>query len=268
MQLGVHISPLGVIPKKGRINQWQMIMDLSSPHGHSVNDGISKDVYSFHYASLDDTVAQVTRLGRGAWLAKMDVRQAYRNIPIAPKDRQLLGLQWKGKVYIDQVLPFGLRSAPLIFSAVADALLWIMLRQGVSWAIQCIDDFLTIGKPGTDECLFNVTTMQRICEEAGLPMEPSKSIGPATSLVYLGIKIDSVQGKLRLPREKLHQLKETLTWWRGLKACRKRDLLSLIGPLSHTTKVVKAGRIFLHRLIDLSLTATQMEHFIRLNVEA
>lgn len=62
-QLGVHISPLGVIPKKGRVNQWRMIMDLSSPHSHSINDGISKEICSFHYSSLDDAAAQVARLG-------------------------------------------------------------------------------------------------------------------------------------------------------------------------------------------------------------
>ena len=84
----------------------------------------------------------------------------------------------------------------------------------------------------------------------------------------LGIEINLMEGELRLPSEKLHQLKDTLMWWRGLKACRKRDLLSLIGSLSHATKVIRAGRIFLHRLINLSMTATQMEHFIRLNVEA
>ena len=226
-QLRVHVSPLGVIPKKGKTDQWRMIIDLSSPHGHSINDGISKKVCSLHYSSLDDAAAQVARLGQGAWLAKMDIKQAYCNIPVAPEDRKLLGLQWKGKVYIDQVLPFGIRSAPLIFSAVADAMLWIMLKHGVLWAIHYIDDFLTIGKPGTDECLWNATIIQRLCKEAGLPMESSKSVGPATSLVFLGIKIDSVRGELRLPQEKL-QLKDSLTHWRGLKVCKKRDLLSLI----------------------------------------
>ena len=55
-------------------------------------------------------------------MGKMDIQHAYRNIPVAPEDRRLLGMLWQGKVYVDKVLPFGLRSAPLIFSAVADAL--------------------------------------------------------------------------------------------------------------------------------------------------
>ena len=97
-------------------------MDLSSPHGHSVNDGIAKDMCSLHYTSIDDAASKILTLGKGAMLAKMDIRQAYRNIPVAPEDKHLLGLQWNDQIYIDQVLPFGLRSAPMIFSAIADAL--------------------------------------------------------------------------------------------------------------------------------------------------
>ena len=133
-----------MIPKKGRPDCWCLIMDLSS-HGHSVNDGIAKELCSLHYSSIDDAAARVATLGPGCLLAKMDIRQAYRNIPVAPEDKHLLGLQWNNQIYVDQVLPFGLRSAPMIFSAVADTLLWIMLQKGVSWGIHYIDDFLTIG---------------------------------------------------------------------------------------------------------------------------
>ena len=38
--LGVHSSPFGVIPKKNKPNMWRLILDLSVPAGHSVNDGI------------------------------------------------------------------------------------------------------------------------------------------------------------------------------------------------------------------------------------
>jgi len=96
-------------------------MDLSSPKGHSVNDGIIKEECSFHYASVDQAVAELRRSGIGALMAKMDIQRAYRNIPVAPSDRRLLGFQWQSQIYIDKALPFGLRSAPLIFSAVADA---------------------------------------------------------------------------------------------------------------------------------------------------
>ena len=98
-------------------------MDLSAPQGHSVNNGIDKELCSMHYTSLDEAAIKVCQLGKGTLLAKMDTRQAYRNIPVAPEDKALLGMKWEGHTYIDQVLPFGLRSIPMIFSTIADALL-------------------------------------------------------------------------------------------------------------------------------------------------
>lgn len=58
-ELGIHCSPFGVIPKKNRVNKWRLILDLSSPEGHSVNDGIQKDLASLTYVSIDDVVAEV-----------------------------------------------------------------------------------------------------------------------------------------------------------------------------------------------------------------
>ena len=46
----------------------------------------------------------------------------------------MLDMIWDEKLFIDTVLPFGLRSAPKIFTALADALEWILLDQGVTWA--------------------------------------------------------------------------------------------------------------------------------------
>ena len=69
-------------------------MDLSSPGGGSVNDGISKDACSCQYTSVMVAAQQVLQAGKGALLAKMDLKQAYRNIPVAPEDSHLLGFQW------------------------------------------------------------------------------------------------------------------------------------------------------------------------------
>ncbi len=111
--LRVHCSPFGVIPKKSNPSKWRLIVDLSSPEGKSVNDGIPKELSSLSYVSVDDVVHQILKLGRGAYITKMDVKRAYRNVPVHPTDSLLLGMQWEDKVYIDRTLPFGLRLAPL-----------------------------------------------------------------------------------------------------------------------------------------------------------
>ena len=129
-------------------------------------------------------------------LAKMDIRQAYRNIAIALGDIHLLGLRWDNKLYVDQVLPFGLFSASLIFFAVADVLLWIMKQRGMSWAIHYIDDFLIMGALHSSECKNDMALMQKTCDLAGLPVEQSKSVGSVISLTFLGIEMDSIKNSL------------------------------------------------------------------------
>ena len=41
-------------------------------------------------------------------LAKLDLKEAYRMVPVHPQDRVLLGMHWKGETYVDAALPFGL----------------------------------------------------------------------------------------------------------------------------------------------------------------
>ena len=87
-----------------------------------MNDGISSDLVSLSYIAVDDVAEIVQELGRGTLLAKMDIETAYRLIPVHPQDRVLQDMEWEGKIYVDPCLPFGLRSAPKVFNAVADAL--------------------------------------------------------------------------------------------------------------------------------------------------
>ena len=60
MQAGdIHVSKLGVIPKKHQPGKWRLIVDLSSPKGASTNDFISPSLCSLSYASVDDAAAYV-----------------------------------------------------------------------------------------------------------------------------------------------------------------------------------------------------------------
>ena len=264
----IHCSPFGVIPKKNKPGKWRLIVDLSSPSGHSVNDGITKELATLNYVSIDEIVDQVLLWGRGSLLAKMDIKHAFRNVPVHPDDRILLGMSWEGNIFIDTVLPFGLRSAPLIFTAVADALEWIMRRKGVQWVTHYIDDYITVGWPGSEECTNNISIMHRAFEEVGLPVEPEKDEGPDTCITCLGLDLDTVALEVRLPPAKLRHLRSLLASWRGRKACRKRELLSLLGILTHASKAVKAGRSFTRRLIDLAKSAHNLDQYLRLSREA
>ena len=262
--VAIHTSRFGVIPKSGQPNKWRLILDLSSPRGHSVNDAISKDLCSLRYATVDQAVHRIVELGPGSRLAKIDIEHAFRNIPIHPDDRKYLGMTWRGNVYVDTVLPFGLRSAPKIFSAVADALEWTLLSSDVTWVIHYLDDFLTLGPPSSDECQDNLDRIIATCNRLGLPLKHDKVEGPATSLIFLGILLDTSNMEMRLPETKLLELKLLITSWAQKRTVRKRALLSLIGKLSHAAKIVIPGRTFLRRMIDTACKARHLDHWIHL----
>ena len=142
----VQISSLGAVSKK-HTEKFRLILDLSHPKGQSVNAGINKAVSSLSYIKVDDIVEQVLTLGKGCLLAKVDVESAFRNVPVHPDDRHLLGLVWENELYMDSVLPFGLRSAPKIFTAIADALEWVAKNCGITFLEHFLDDYITAGAP-------------------------------------------------------------------------------------------------------------------------
>ena len=264
----VVISRFGLIPKKGQANKWRLIQDLSYPSGESVNDGIDRDLCSLTYVTVDKAVDQIISLGKGALLAKIDVKHAYRNIPVHPEDRHLLGMKFEGKVYLDTTLPFGLRSAPKIFTAVADALEFVIRNHGVARIMHYLDDYLTLGPPGLEDCSQNLATITNCCHQLGVPLKQEKVEGPTTCLEFLGIILDTAKMELRLSDERIHNLEALLVHWDQRKRCRKRELLSLIGKLAHASTVVRVGRIFLRRLINLSTQAARLHHWLHLSMEA
>ena len=176
---GLHISPFGVIPKRGQPGQWRLILDLSSPRGYSVNDGIPKDPYSLHYTSVDDAIRILLQLGPGELMAKFDVESAYRNMPIHHEDRYLLGMSWRNQYYIDLTLPFGLRSAPYVFNSIATAVEWILHNNyDVRFILHYLDDFLTMAPANSRECYDNVTRARALFNRLGLPLHPDKCVVP------------------------------------------------------------------------------------------
>ena len=210
----------------------------------------------------------VKQQGIGAYMAKVDIRHAFRLCPVRVSDWPLLCYVWKGKYYVDTRLPFGGRSSPAIFNTFADVLNWILKHHGqIDFVVHYLDDFL-ICAPEEETCTSWLCSFQDTMDFLGIPVAHDKTIPPTPILVFLGIEIDAVNQVLRLPKVKLDDLLSELDKWSIKKKCTKRELLSLIGVLSFATKVVKAGRTFLRRLIDLSTVVSRLGHHISLNTQA
>ena len=130
-----------------------------------------------------------------------------------PGDRKWLGMEINGQVYIDGMLTFGLRSAPKLFNALADALEWCVAQEGVDSVFHYLDDFAVVGPPNSEACAQYLHTLVRVRNDLGVPLAPEKQEGPTSVITFLGIIIDTERGELRLPDDKLHHLIVAVTTW-------------------------------------------------------
>ena len=260
-------SGLGLVPKHD--GGWRIIYHLSAPFAHSINDYIDPQSYSLSYCTIDDAYTILNNLGPGALMSKIDLRNAFRLIPVRPDDWNLLGICWRKQFYVDTCLPFGLRSAPHIFNQLSTAIHWILQHSyGVRHLLHYLDDFFTAGPAASQECQMNLQSMFTLCEDINAPIKLSKVEGPTTSLTFLGIHLNSQTMQASISDDRKRTLISELHWMIGRDKCTQRQLLSLIGKLSFCCKVLPAGRIFLRRMIDLSSTVSRLHHRIRLTSEA
>ena len=244
----LHINRFCVIPKGHNSGKWRLITDLSHPPGSSVNDGIEPEICSLNYISVDQVAETAASYPPGALLAKIDIESAYRLVSVHPHDRPLQPMEWEGQLYVDPMLPFGLRLAPKIFNALADGLEWHLRHQGICNIFHYL---IVVGPPHSSECAEALAIMTHACSTLGVPLAEHKREGPTSCLTFLGIEVDTASSQLRLPEDKLQRLRALLEDWRCKRTCGRRELESLVGLLHHACKVVRSGRSFLRRMIDL-----------------
>ena len=258
-----RVSPLGVVPKKTP-GEYRMIHHLSYPEGSSVNDFIPKELSSVQYDTIYDAVDFIKHSPTPVFMAKVDIESAFRIIPLYPADRPLLGFRWKGKFYMQAVLPMGASSSCAIFEHFSTALVWAAKEKfGVTEVVHVIDDFLILSR-SYQQCKDDLAAFVTMCDQLGVPLAAGKTYGPAAAIQFLGITLDAVHMEARLPEDKLEKARELLVSFQDRQKVTLRELQSLVGFLNFACAVIVPGRPFLRRLIDLTRGVPKPHHHIRL----
>lgn len=130
-----------------------------------------------------------------------------------------------------------------------------------------LDDFLIIGTPNSHKCEQTLKKALELCARLGVPIAAHKTEGPWVVITFLGIELNTGTMVVRLPDEKLFRLRKEIRHWHSRRSCTKQQLQSLVGQLHHACCVVKPGRTFLRRMLDLLKlpSITEPHHHIRLN---
>ena len=256
------VSPMGVIPKPdGGV---RLIHDCSLPKGQSVNDYCTSDWHQ-KFSRVDDAASLVTE---GCFMAKVDLQAAYRHIKLSAHSKQVTGLKWqfgKKTVYLrDTRLCFGSKLAPGIFHRITQAVRRMLIRHGLAATVVYLDDFF-IKADTFQDCLAAMNMLISLLRKLGFHINWKKVVDPTTKITFLGIEIDSIAMCLRLPDDKLLQIRHELSLFLHRKRASKKQLQSLAGKLNFCASVVYGGRVFSRRIIDTINLLKEGNHKIRLN---
>ena len=239
-------SPVGMVPKK-HTSAMRCITHLSHPLGKSVNSYIAPEDAETHYQSFQDALQLVASQGKGSFMAKEDIKSAFRNIPMQFSDLNLLGICVQGQYFIDCALPFGASISCAIFEQVATLIHWIVEKHSGHKMVHYLDDFFIVHRYAS-VCCNIMCTFKDICQQIAMPIALDKAEGPTTVIEFLGLTIDSNLMVVRVPQDKLHDISAILTKMIRSRKATSWELQSLAGKLNFITKAVPAGRSFMNRI--------------------
>jgi len=174
----MHISPIGVVPKK-EVGQYRLFHHLFYPTDRSINEHIPDELKTVDYSSIDDAIEIILNLGPNATMAKTDISNAFRIIPIHPHDHAVLGIKLNGCFYFDQCLPMRCASSCSIFEECSCALRWIAHTKGsITHIVHVLDDCFILSGQNKNICNQNLTTFLKICNTLGVPIKEEKQFMP------------------------------------------------------------------------------------------
>ncbi|CAG2216422.1 unnamed protein product [Mytilus edulis] len=262
------ISPLNSVPKANS-EERRVIMDLSFPKGKSVNDGIDKNVYlgknlELHYPNVDNFIEIIKEKGKFCKNFKRDLRRAYRQIPVDPKDYNLIGFTWKGHYFVDRVLPMGLKSSAFICQSVTNAVRFIAKKHDIS-LINYLDDFA--GAEISEKADISYTKLKWVLDSCGLEKSVEKASSPSHRMSFLGVWFDTEKMTMEVTPDRLVEIFDLVSFWLNKDTASLKEVQSLIGKLNFIASCVRPGRIFISRILNFLREFKNEDCILEVSVE-
>jgi hypothetical protein len=196
-------------------------------------------VESFKMESLNNVIRATAP---HEWLASIDLKDAYLHVPMHPRHWKFLRFAIQGKVYQFKVLPFGLSTAPRIFTKVLAPVMASLRMRGIK-IHPYLDDIL-IRADSKETLAAHVQTVSDILMQAGFIINIKKShMQPSQQLEFLGVVFDTAQDRVYLPRRKITNITILIRSFRVGAYVQAKLWLRLLGLLASTFQVVRWARI-------------------------
>ena len=238
-------------PKKDT-DKVRVITDLSMPAGYSVNDFTPTDTWDSAPFKLTLATARsyadtIAAMGRGVWMSKVDLRLAYKQLPIDPLDYPLTGIKWRDRWYYDTRAQFGGRWGAAACQRTTEGLAYICRRETETPVYPYIDDMGTLNVVYRDACKGHTHLLDTI-EELGLEHAPDKTAPPSQKMTFVGISFDTLAMIMSVDPDKVTETLDYCRWAMDRQFLSEKELQSLVGKLYHVSVCSPGAERFINRL--------------------
>ena len=234
-------SRIFLVPKKNK--SWRPVVDLSP-----LNKYIRLDKFRMETLSTIRGAVKVND-----WAVSLDLSDAYLHVPIHPASRKFLRFAFEGKVYQFKALPFGISTAPRVFTILMRTVAAFLRSRGPS-LVQYFDDWLLL--QAKRQVLLSHLRMvwEQIVRLGLLPNKEKSELIPTQVFTYVGTTFFTSQGLIRTPPARTEGILSLVRSILARSHISARQYLSLLGTLGAAADLVPLGRLYL-RPLQLELLA-------------
>ena len=216
---------------------WRPVIDLSH-----LNDFVQLTPFKM------ETVASVLLSVReGDFLASLDLKDAYFQIPIHGSSRKLLRFMSEGTVYQFKALCFGLSTAPQVFTRVFAAVSAWAHARGIR-LLRYLDDWLVLSS-SEKKAKESIRELLSLCRTLGIVINEKKSdLVPSQSAKYLGMTIDTGAGKVFPSLAKVEKFLVVAERFCSMQSPPAQLWQVILGHLASLERLVPHGRLRMRSL--------------------
>ncbi|XP_063986037.1 uncharacterized protein LOC135167121 [Diachasmimorpha longicaudata] len=165
---------------------------------------------------------------------------AYYLVPINVQFRKYLRFYFDGNLYEFNCLPFGLNTAPYLFTKIMKPVVGYLRNLGFL-SVVYLDDILLIADSKL-ACLKNINFTVELLNELGFIINEEKSVRiPSQSCLFLGFILNSQKMSLELPLEKRKKIIKEIAHYKKLGKCKIREFAHFIGCLVSCCPAIPYG---------------------------
>ncbi len=251
----VCISPVWCVPKKNKT--FRLIVDLRQ---------LNKccPCPPFQYEGITTVLQSVQPQDH---LVTIDLKNGYQHLSIHPDFHQYLGIRWRGRYYVYQVLPFGLAVSPYYFCKCIRQV--IKYLRSIEVRISAyVDDFIQAAPPL--DIVAERDLVVGVLAKLGFYINVGKSsLDPAPVKVHIGYKIDTVkeEGKvwISIPAPRIQRLRHDINRLLRKDCVSARALARVAGQCVAMSTAIIPAKLLLRNLYRLLRTRSSWQEILTID---